>query len=145
MRNSPRGYTIVLCILLGIFITSNFFVYRSNAEVRKAEPLSRAAEQGQDLYQRHNCTACHQFYGLGGYLGPDLTNVWSAPNKGPDYIKAMLNSGVKSMPVFQFSDAEKEQLVAYLEAIDRTGTYPNREAKINLLGWVKLKYKDGRK
>jgi nitric oxide reductase subunit C len=103
--------------------------------------LSEKALHGRKLWQENNCWSCHQTYGLGGYLGPDLTNIYSTNNKGPEYIKAFLNSGVKTMPKFNFSEDEKNAIVAYLKTIDSTGIYPNYDAKINASGWVDLKYK----
>ncbi len=52
-----------------------------------------------------------------------------------------MNSGVKSMPVFDFTENEKNAIVAYLQFIDSTGYYPNYDASIEATGWVKLKYK----
>jgi nitric oxide reductase subunit C len=44
---------------------------------------------------------------------PDLTNVYA--NRNEDYLKAMLNSGVKAMPKFNFNSKEKEALVQFLK------------------------------
>lgn len=98
--------------------------------------MSKEAIQGQELWQKNNCASCHQIYGLGGYLGPDLTNVYSNPKKGPNYIKAFLNSGVKMMPKFKFSETEKDQIVEFLKQVDATGIYPNLNARIEPSGWV---------
>ena len=93
------------------------------------------------MWQENNCTACHQIYGLGGYLGPDLTNIASNPDKGLDYAKAFFNSGIKSMPKFHFSDEEKVHLATFLKEIDQTGYYPNKSAEFNSNGWVTIQYK----
>ena len=103
--------------------------------------MSKKAMQGEKIWQNNNCSACHQIYGLGGYLGPDLTNVISNPNKGKQYVKAMFNSGIKSMPKFNFTKQEQEYLVHFLEHIDKTGYYPDQFAKLDALGWVTLNYK----
>ena len=100
------------------------------------------AVKGQQLFQSNRCWSCHQLYGLGGYLGPDLTNVYSAEGKGSTYIKAFLNSGVKSMPQFHFSEEEKNALVEYLKTVDETGIYPNFDAEFEATGWVKIKYRN---
>ena len=126
--------------LVSVFGLYNFTIYTgedSSDETR----LSDKAVQGQDLWQRNNCFSCHQLYGLGGYLGPDLTNVYSAENKGAEYIKAFLNSGVKAMPRFHFSDEEKEAIVTFLKEVDESGYYPNYNATIKADGWVDIKYK----
>jgi len=82
---------------------------------------------------------------LGGYLGPDLTNVISVKGKGPEYVKAFLNSGVKAMPKFNFTEEEKEQLVAFLTTVDQSGFYPNYEGEKSITGFVNIKYKDDEK
>jgi nitric oxide reductase subunit C len=116
-------------------------VYNTDGYVA-VEKLSPMAVKGQQLFQNNRCWSCHQLYGLGGYLGPDLTNVYSAEGKGPTYIKAFLNSGVKSMPQFTFSEEEKNELVEYFKQVDETGIYPNYDAEIEATGWVKLKYRN---
>lgn len=103
--------------------------------------MSKAAIRGEHIWQENNCTACHQIYGLGGYLGPDLTNISSNPYKGTEYAKAFFNSGVKSMPKFNFNTSEKNDLAEFLKAIDQTGFYPNTDANFDNTGWVTIKYK----
>lgn len=141
MNNITKGNIIIIIVLILIFCVYNFFVYTSK-ENRKPVMLSTIAIQGQTLWQNNNCWSCHQIYGLGGYLGPDLTNIYSNPNKGEKYIKAFLNSGVKSMPKFRFTEAEKVAIVAFLQQIDSTGYFPNKESVIKPNGWVELKYKN---
>lgn len=130
----------VMAVLIIVFTGYNFLVYRG-AEPDDRAGMSRLAIQGQQLYQEYNCTACHQLYGLGGYLGPDLTNIISAAGKGPHYVRAFLNSGFKSMPRFNFSEEEKDAIVEYLSLVDKTGYFPNYEAEIKPTGWVKIKEK----
>lgn len=129
----------VMAIIVIVFLGYNFFIYTQKPPI-EAQEMSELAIYGQQIYQDKNCTSCHQFYGLGGYLGPDLTNVISAEGKGTMYVKAFLNSGVKSMPQFNFSEEEKEALIAFLEAVDETGHYPIYETAHNF-GWVSIKYK----
>ena len=141
MHASSRLYIFAIAILLAFFAIYNLIVYNSDGYV-SVEKLSPAAVHGQQLFQKNRCWSCHQLYGLGGYLGPDLTNVYSDENKGPLYIKAFLNSGVKSMPLFDFSEEEKDALVQYLKQVDQTGIYPNFDADFEASGWVKIKYRD---
>lgn len=132
---------LIIAFLITLFVIFNGFIYTSN-ENENPIKLSRQAMYGQKLWQENNCWSCHQTYGLGGYLGPDLTNIYSAENKGPMYIKAFLNSGIKSMPKFNFSELQKNALVTYLKFIDSTGYYPNYNAKFKPNGWVELQYKN---
>ncbi|MFT4521895.1 MAG: nitric oxide reductase subunit C [Bacteroidia bacterium] len=119
----------------------NASIYTSKPAV-KASVLSTEALAGQLIWQESNCTACHQFYGLGGYLGPDLTNVASAQGKGVPYLKAFLNSGIKSMPKYNFNENEKDQLAEFLKHVDRTGFYPNPASETIWFGWVNQIYKE---
>lgn len=141
MYTNSRPYIFVIAILLTLFGIYNYVVYNTNGYVA-VEKLSPLAVKGQQLFQNNRCWSCHQLYGLGGYLGPDLTNVYSNENKGPLYIKAFLNSSVKSMPQFNFLEEEKDALVQYLKQVDETGIYPNYDAEIEATGWVKLKYRN---
>ena len=131
----------VMTGLVVMFIIYNIVVYTQGTS-NNTPPMSAQAIQGEELYQEYNCTACHQFYGLGGYLGPDLTNVISAQYKGPAYVKAFLNSGVKAMPKFNFTEEEKDALVQFLTEVDQTGYYPIKDAKNDINGWVGIKYKN---
>lgn len=91
-------------------------------------------EKGKKLWQSYNCIACHQVYGLGGYLGPDLTNTYSL--KGPAYIKAFLESGTNVMPDFNMNNEEMEALLAYMEDMDRTGIASPSSFKLRLNGTI---------
>jgi len=93
------------------------------------QPLSAESDKGKMIWQAKDCGACHQIYGLGGYLGPDLTNEYS--RRGPEFIRAFIVSGTGSMPRFHFSDAELDALVSYLKAIDQSGKSDPRTFKIN--------------
>lgn len=141
MPVNSKPYLYVIAILLATFGLYNYVVYNTEGYIA-AEKLSPQAVKGQELFQSNRCWSCHQLYGLGGYLGPDLTNVYSDEKKGPLYIKAFLNSGVKSMPQFNFDEEEKDAIVAYLKQVDETGIYPNYDAQIEATGWVKIKYRN---
>ena len=86
------------------------------------------ADEGKKVWQENNCIACHQIYQLGGYLGPDLTNIYS--QKGPEYIKAFVKNGTQVMPVFNLTEQEMDALIAYLRQIDITGTSDPRNFDI---------------
>lgn len=141
LQTRTKYNNIIIGVLIGVFFVYNILIYSSKERVTPIK-LSAKALHGQTLWQNNNCWACHQIYGLGGYLGPDLTNAFSSQNKGEDYIKAFLNSGIKTMPKFNFSEEEKDALVAFLQQIDSTGYYPNKEALIKPNGWVEILYKN---
>ncbi len=128
-------------ILLTFSLIYSYALYSGETAQSKKHPLSEIAIKGQELWQKNNCISCHQIYGLGGYLGPDLTNIASNPKKGIQYAKAFFNSGIKAMPKFNFSEEEKNQLATFLKEIDETGYYPNKKAEIKSNGWVSIQYK----
>jgi nitric oxide reductase subunit C len=131
----------VMAALVVMFVIYNAVVYTQGTS-NTTPTMSKKAIKGEQLYQKNNCTSCHQFYGLGGYLGPDLTNIISQENKGPDYVKAFLNSGIKAMPKFNFTEEEKNELVQFLTEVDQTGYYPMKDAEKDASGWVGIKYKN---
>jgi len=137
--NPSLKYGVTLCTLIIVFVTYNTLLYTSTKAYGTIH-LSKKAQQGESLWLQNNCNSCHQLYGLGGYLGPDLTNEYSRTHN-EKFLKAMFNSGVKAMPKFNFNESESSTLIQFLKEIDQTGYYPNRDTKIQSNGWVTLKYK----
>jgi nitric oxide reductase subunit C len=117
----------IILVLVGLFAVQTALIWTSSTSVAPGRgSLSTQALIGRQLYQDHNCTACHQLYGLGGYMGPDLTNVTRAQGKGPDYARGIILHGTQLMPAQQVTPAEAGHLVAYLDAWASSGTYPIR-------------------
>lgn len=82
-------------------------------------PLSAAAARGLLTWRRHNCQACHQLWGFGGFLGPDLTNV--ANRATANELAPLLDGGRKQMPAFGFTARQQRELFAFLAAMDASG------------------------
>lgn len=114
--------------LFGLYLLYSIFVYTrgtKNNVVPAAEEQTKI-NNGKQLFQQNNCTACHQIYGLGGYLGPELTTAYSDRSRGELYMRAFLKAGGQRMPVYHFSDEEIDALISYLKYIDATAvTYKN--------------------
>ena len=109
--------TTVAVILITSFLVYTGFLYLS-LPVKNYTNTSASIE-GKKIWQQYNCNACHQIYGLGGYLGPDLTNVYS--KRGHQYIQAFITNGTNVMPNFHLSSNEQESLIAYFKNIDSSG------------------------
>lgn len=139
MQNYSK-YLLILSVLIGLFSIYNYIIYTSKTAYQTVH-LTEKALKGENIWLQNNCSSCHQIYGLGGYLGPDITNVYSREGKGEKYIKTIVNSGIKSMPKFNFSEEEKDQLVQFFKEIDQTGHYPDVNATIGKDGWVTIKNK----
>lgn len=128
---------LCLSVLLTAFCIYNALFYHSPGP--QETKMGEKAVRGQHLWRQYNCNSCHQLYGLGGYLGPDLTN--ETARRGPDFIKAMFNAGSGSMPSFNFSAQEQDELLEFLRAVDATGNFPDHHAKTGLDGWVTISKK----
>ena len=117
---------IAFLILLILFFSNSLYVYTNGTE-GPAVLMREEAVQGKLLYQKYNCQACHQIYGLGGYLGPELTTVMSQHGLGEMYALAILKAGTTRMPNFHLNEIEINQLIVFLKYIDKTAiTYKNK-------------------
>jgi len=125
---------VIFGSLFAAFVVYSALVYTATPNITPGIRISESIRQGQVLYQKHNCVACHQFYGLGGYMGPDLTNVISARNVS--YARAFIANGSLRMPDFDLQPAEIDALVAYLVFVDASGTFPSENYEIYWHGAV---------
>lgn len=124
--------TMVFCLLCFCFVSYSFYLY-GNLDHSPIQNTSKA-DHGKRVWQENNCIACHQIYQLGGYLGPDLTNIYST--KGPEYIKVFVKNGTAIMPKFNLEENELEALVTYLKEIDATGKADPRTFTITTNGMI---------
>lgn len=83
--------------------------------------LDDFALRGKQLFRKHNCIACHQIYGLGGYMGPELTNAYS--RNGERYLMSFILNGTAKMPRFGLDSTEARSILRYLRAIDSSSCY----------------------
>lgn len=119
-------------VLLGLFISYSFFLYyKQPVEVKS---LAEEVEAGRSTWQEYNCNACHQIYGQGGFLGPDLTNCYT--KRGENYINAFLMGGTAVMPNFNLSEKQRAELMAYLRAVDQSGSADPKTFKIYANGTI---------
>ena len=133
-------YSSVFVGLMLVYAFYNVIIYTDKSDYGDVK-LSPRAVKGETLWLKNNCNACHQLYGLGGYLGPDLTNVYSASGKSEEVLRTFMISGVKSMPRFNFSNEEQDNILQFLKEVDETGYYPDRNARFRYDGWVEFNEK----
>lgn len=117
----PANIFLTMCLAFIVF-SSTIYIKPYILNQYKKNPELKASSDGRLVWQKYNCQSCHQLYGLGGYLGPDLTNVYSAQGKGELFINAMLKTGTPKMPVFHLSEIEQTQLIAFLKTTDASGS-----------------------
>ncbi len=129
---ADRHKFLVMAILMTAFLCFSFFLY--SALPVKTGQVHAGADAGKMAWQKYNCNACHQVYGLGGFLGPDLTNVYTI--KGAGYIQAFLKNGTTIMPDYHLSEKEIKDLTSYLRSIDATGSADPNTFTINYDGSI---------
>lgn len=128
-----RRRILTLLILVFFFLFYSFYLYFS-LPVKHNQP-DKTALSGKLAWQKYNCNACHQVYGLGGYLGPDITNVYSL--RGEVYLQAFMKYGNNIMPDFHLSDQEIKSLVGFLKNIDSSGRSDPKTFTHNYDGTIK--------
>ncbi len=103
----------MMTILVAAFVVQTALVYSDDRQ----EPLSEDAVTGRELWHANACQVCHQVYGQGGVLGPDLTNAASYLDNAR--LDLLLKEGSGQMPAFGFTDEQVAHMAAYLKALDR--------------------------
>ncbi|MBS1588172.1 MAG: cytochrome c [Bacteroidetes bacterium] len=105
----------------------------------KPDAPDTAAQRGWKVWQDKNCQSCHQFYGLGGYMGPDLTNV--ASQKGPNYMRGIIEHGTGKMPDFHLTKEEVNDVIAFLSWVDKSGQTQVPDSSVHWTGTYIISHK----
>ncbi len=126
-------------IFISIIVTASLYsykVYTDGTENSNGLLTNEKAKAGKLLWQEYNCIACHQLYGLGGYMGPDLTNEIGL--KGKVYASAFISMGTSRMPNFKLKKDEVDDLVEYLACVNKSGEYPLKNPGITPWGDITI-------
>ena len=86
----------MLCVLVACFAVQTGLVYSDDVDLQ----LSQQAIEGRRLFHEKACQVCHQLWGQGGFLGPDLTN--SASRVDETRLASLLSVGSGQMPALHF-------------------------------------------
>lgn len=117
---------LLISFLVLAFVVQTLLVYTDS--VASSTPgFDQIALRGRALWHQNNCNACHQLYGFGGFLGPDLTNAMSRVNR--KRLDSILTDGFGQMPAFHFDAEQIDAIQAFLEVLDRTGRGQARRAR----------------
>jgi len=105
------------CLVLAFF-AQTWLVY-TDSEGRAAPALSSEAARGREIWLARNCQSCHQIYGFGGFLGPDLTNAteWLTQAR----VDTVLTEGAGQMPAFGLDAGERAAIVQFLDELSAGG------------------------
>ena len=115
------GGIFFLLVLIGLtFDTANRLPDTDNRE-----NLTEQVAAGKRLWEINNCIGCHTLLGEGAYFAPELGNVYTRFNENTESIKAFIKSrpkdgipGRRSMPQFNFSEEELEEIAQFLKYVD---------------------------
>lgn len=109
---------LLMALLVLAYAVQTGIVYLDDTADQR-EALSPLALEGRRIWHSHNCQACHQFYGFGGFLGPDLTNASGRLTRSR--LDQILTKGSLPMPAFWMKSGEIDAIEAYLGEMDKTG------------------------
>jgi nitric oxide reductase subunit C len=117
---ATRSKKILMACLVAAFGIQTFLVHADSFSMGDTPiTLTGEALRGRRLWHQHNCQSCHQLYGFGGFLGPDLTNA--SPRLGDARLSLVLTQGSNAMPAFHMSAQDIGAVRAFLDAMDQTG------------------------
>lgn len=102
----------VFALTAACFFALGIVVYRDDPEGDPSAftELSSAARAGFMHWRAQNCLVCHQLYGFGGYLDPDLTHV--AQRVDESNFLEILKKGTGPMSRVKMGEAEAKELYA---------------------------------
>jgi nitric oxide reductase subunit C len=118
---TPSAWRIVVLLGCG-YVAMTLLVALLPSRSTEMGRASPAVAAGAEVWRSENCIACHAIYGLGGHLGPDLTNTIA--RLGAAGAAAKVAAGGGRMPRFALTQEAAANLIAWLAYIDATGVYP---------------------
>lgn len=125
-RNIYYGGSLFFILL---FLALTFDTHQSWPERDNHEAITEQVAAGKRLWEVNNCIGCHTLLGEGAYFAPELGNVYIRFGKSKDAIKGYIKSrpkdgipGRRSMPQFNFTEAELDALADFLKYVSEINT-----------------------
>ena len=121
-RNIYYGGSVFFFLLLvGLTVDT----VRGLPKTDNSQNLTEEVAAGKRLWEINNCIGCHTLLGEGAYFAPELGNVYTRFGNSTDAIKGYIMSrpkngipGRRSMPQFNFTDEELEEIAQFLKYVD---------------------------
>lgn len=137
MKVKPIHIFILLTVA---YLAYSCILYTSSSNHSEIQNYkSDLAIKGRLVFQKYNCQDCHQLYGLGGYLGPDLTNVFKKYNENELSLKALFKGGIQQMPSFNLSQQEEKELIEFFKMTNASGSADPRDYTFFPSGMIEQK------
>lgn len=134
----PIFVFLILCLS---YLSYSWSIYLSPSPAEADKNIAQEISKGKMVWQQYNCQSCHQIYGLGGYLGPDLTNYAGQSGNRKFFLSSALKSAAQQMPVFDLSEAELESLYQFMVSLNKSGVAYPKQFEVYPWGMIKpLKY-----
>ena len=117
-RNVFYGGSVFFFLL---FFALSFDTVRALPKRDKRQNITPQVVEGKKIWETRNCIGCHTLMGEGAYFAPELMNVVQRLGS-EEAVKAFIKGrpaegiqGRRSMPQFNFTDAELDAIVAFLK------------------------------
>ncbi len=127
-RNVFYGGSVFFFLL---FLGLTFDTHQEIPKRDMRESITPQVIAGKKIWETRNCIGCHTLMGEGAYFAPELGNA--VTRLTPEGVKAFVKSrpaegipGRRSMPQFNLSDEELDNLVAFLQYVStiKNGNWP---------------------
>ncbi len=119
-RLESRWRKYLLLVLWGVYLSVSIVAYTDFPGRPSGQPLTELEREGLSVWRHHNCQVCHQIYGFGGFLGPDLTNFVNDETSDGE-LSSILTYGLGRMPALNLNLSNQRAVLAYLRRLNRTG------------------------
>jgi len=103
----------VVVISIAVYFIVFLFLSGNSEFDNSTNKVSHDVILGRKIWLKNGCVSCHSIYGLGGFLGPDLTEV--SGRRDGEYIRQMILNGGDKMPAFHFHEGEINSLLSFFQ------------------------------
>jgi len=128
------GAVFFFLVLVGLTVDTVTSIPKTD----NRENITEQVAAGKRLWEINNCIGCHTLLGEGAYFAPELGNVYTRFGESTDAIKGFIMSrpkdgipGRRSMPQFNFTPEQLEEIAQFLKYVDGIKTArnwpPNKE------------------
>ena len=122
------GAVFFFLVLVGLTVDT----VNSLPKTDNSQNLTEQVAAGKRLWEINDCIGCHSLLGEGAYFAPELGNVYTRFGESTEVIKTFIKTrpkngipGRRSMPQFNFSDEELEEIAQFLKYADGIKTARN--------------------